>query len=80
MLQPKRTKFRKAHKGRIHGMAKGGTQLNFGAYGLKAVTPHQAGPYVLALSSFPTLTSAHIFHIRLQSCALPLASQRRYCY
>ena len=39
MLQPKRTKFRKAHKGRIHGMAKGGTNLNFGAYGLKAVAP-----------------------------------------
>jgi len=39
MLQPKRTKFRKAHKGRIHGNAKGGTQLNFGAYGLKATTP-----------------------------------------
>lgn len=39
MLQPKRTKYRKAHKGRIHGKAKGGTQLNFGAYGLKATTP-----------------------------------------
>ncbi len=39
MLQPKRTKFRKAHKGRIHGLAKGGTDLNFGAYGLKAVEP-----------------------------------------
>ena len=39
MLQPKRTKFRKAHKGRIHGNAKGGTQLNFGGYGLKAITP-----------------------------------------
>jgi large subunit ribosomal protein L16 len=37
MLQPKRTKFRKAHKGRIHGNAKGGTALNFGTYGLKAV-------------------------------------------
>jgi large subunit ribosomal protein L16 len=36
MLQPKRTKYRKAHKGRIHGLAKGGTTLNFGAYGLKA--------------------------------------------
>ncbi|MCK6451005.1 MAG: 50S ribosomal protein L16 [Alphaproteobacteria bacterium] len=36
MLAPKRTKYRKAHKGRIHGQAKGGTQLNFGAYGLKA--------------------------------------------
>ena len=39
MLSPKRTKFRKAHKGRIHGNAKGGTRLNFGAYGLKATTP-----------------------------------------
>ncbi len=39
MLQPKRTKFRKAHKGRIHGNAKGGTQLNFGAFGLKATSP-----------------------------------------
>ena len=41
MLSPKRTKFRKAHKGRIHGVAKGGTQLNFGAYGLKALTPER---------------------------------------
>src|SRR6476661_4278562 len=39
MLSPKRTKYRKAHKGRIHGTAKGGTTLNFGAYGLKAVEP-----------------------------------------
>lgn len=39
MLQPKKTKFRKAHKGRIHGLAKGGTALNFGAYGLKATQP-----------------------------------------
>ncbi len=39
MLSPKRTKYRKAHKGRIHGVAKGGTRLNFGAYGLKAVDP-----------------------------------------
>ena len=39
MLSPKRTKFRKAHKGRIHGAAKGGFELNFGAYGLKAVEP-----------------------------------------
>ena len=37
MLQPKRTKFRKAHKGRIHGNAKGGTSLAFGQYALKAV-------------------------------------------
>jgi large subunit ribosomal protein L16 len=39
MLAPKRTKYRKAHKGRIHGLAKGGTELNFGAYGLKAIEP-----------------------------------------
>ena len=39
MQQPKSTKYRKAHKGRIHGKAKGGTQLNFGAYGLKAMAP-----------------------------------------
>jgi large subunit ribosomal protein L16 len=39
MLQPKRTKFRKAHKGRIHGLAKGGSDINFGEYGLKALEP-----------------------------------------
>ena len=39
MLQPKRTKYRKAHKGRIHGHAKGGASLNFGSFGLKATTP-----------------------------------------
>ena len=39
MQQPKSTKYRKAHKGRIHGKAKGGSQLNFGAHGLKAITP-----------------------------------------
>jgi large subunit ribosomal protein L16 len=39
MLSPKRTKYRKAHKGRIHGLAKGGTTLNFGSYGLKAAEP-----------------------------------------
>ena len=38
MLQPKKTKYRKAHKGRIRGKAKGGTTLNFGSYGLKAIT------------------------------------------
>ncbi len=41
MLSPKRTKFRKQHKGRIHGNAKGGTQLTFGAYGLKATSPER---------------------------------------
>jgi large subunit ribosomal protein L16 len=39
MLSPKRTKYRKAHKGRIHGLAKGGTSLNFGSFGMKAVEP-----------------------------------------
>jgi large subunit ribosomal protein L16 len=41
MLQPKRTKFRKAFKGRIHGNAKGGTELNFGSFGLKAMEPER---------------------------------------
>src|SRR5271154_229369 len=41
MQQPKRTKFRKQHKGRIHGAAKGGTALNFGAFGLKALEPER---------------------------------------
>jgi len=39
MLSPKRTKYRKQFKGRIHGVAKGGTTLNFGAFGLKATEP-----------------------------------------
>ena len=39
MLQPAFFKYRKAHKGRIHGAAKGGFDLNFGAYGLKATEP-----------------------------------------
>ena len=39
MLSPKRSKHRKAHKGRVHGFAKGGTTLNFGAFGLKASDP-----------------------------------------
>ncbi|NDF12131.1 MAG: 50S ribosomal protein L16 [Proteobacteria bacterium] len=41
MLMPKRTKYRKAHKGRIHGNAKGGHQLDFGEYGLKALEPER---------------------------------------
>jgi large subunit ribosomal protein L16 len=39
VLSPKRSKYRKAHKGRVHGLAKGGTTLNFGAFGLKAADP-----------------------------------------
>ena len=41
MMSPKRTKYRKAHKGRIHGLAKSGTSLNFGAFGLKALEPER---------------------------------------
>ena len=41
MLQPKRTKFRKMHKGRINGEAKGGSDLTFGTYGLKAIEPER---------------------------------------
>ena len=41
MLQPKRTKFRKLHKGRIHGEAKGGFNLNFGSFALKATEPER---------------------------------------
>jgi large subunit ribosomal protein L16 len=40
-MSPKRTKFRKAHKGRIKGVAKGGTSLNFGQFGLKAMQPER---------------------------------------
>ena len=41
MLSPKRTKFRKAFKGRIHGNAKGGTSLTFGSFGMKALQPER---------------------------------------
>jgi len=41
MLMPKKTKFKKQHKGRIHGVAKGGSELAFGSYGLKALSPER---------------------------------------
>lgn len=41
MLSPKRVKFRKQHKGRIHGVAKGGAELSFDSYGLKALSPER---------------------------------------
>lgn len=41
MMQPKKTKYRKQHKGRISGNAKGGTTLDFGSYGLKALRPER---------------------------------------
>ena len=41
MMQPKKTKFRRAHKGRIKGNTKGGSALNFGQFGLKALEPNR---------------------------------------
>src|ERR1700741_3465329 len=41
MMQPKKTKFRKAHKGRIHGVASSGATLSFGTFGLKAMAPER---------------------------------------
>jgi large subunit ribosomal protein L16 len=41
MMQPKKTKFRRAHKGRISGNTKGGSALNFGQFGLKALEPNR---------------------------------------
>ena len=41
MLQPKKTKFRKQHKGRIHGLAKGGAEINFGNFALKSLEPER---------------------------------------
>ena len=41
MMSPKRTKYRKQHKGRIRGIAQSGTELNFGAFGLKAIAPER---------------------------------------
>jgi large subunit ribosomal protein L16 len=41
MLSPKKTKYRKAHKGKIHGFAKGGTDLLFGSFGIKSIDPER---------------------------------------
>jgi len=55
MLSPKRTKFRKMHKGRNAGLAKGGTDLNFGSFGLKATTPERVtARQIEAVSKKPT--------------------------
>ena len=61
MLQPTRTKYRKAHKGRIHGKASRGEILNYGAFGLKALQPERiVGKQVeaarVALTSYMTRT------------------------
>ena len=52
MLQPKKTKFRKAHKGRIHDNAKGGAELAFGQFGLNAVVDWQEGGNVINLMQY----------------------------
>jgi large subunit ribosomal protein L16 len=41
MLEPSKTKYRKAHKGRIHGVSSGATRLAYGAFGLKALEPER---------------------------------------
>ena len=51
MRQPKRTKFRKAFKGRISGISKGGTSLAFGEFGLKALEPETSDAYEIGLKS-----------------------------
>ena len=61
MLSPKRTKYRKQHKGRIKGMAKGGTELNFGAYGLKATSPGR----VSVARSKPRAITRHMRRVEL---------------
>ncbi|MCH9779995.1 MAG: 50S ribosomal protein L16 [Alphaproteobacteria bacterium] len=61
MLSPKRTKHRKQHKGRIHGMAKGGTDLNFAPYGLKALSPGR-----LTARQIEAARRAIVRHVRRQ--------------
>ena len=63
MLQPKRTKFRKAFKGRIHGDAKGGTALNFGAFGLKAMAPER-----ITARQIESARRAITRHMKRQGC------------
>src|SRR3569832_1324455 len=48
MLSPKKTKYRKQFKGRIHGASKGGSALNFGSYGLKALEPERITTHQIA--------------------------------
>ena len=50
MLQPVRTKWRKAHKGRIHGNASRANFINYGAYALKALTPERVTGKQIAVS------------------------------
>ena len=60
MLQPKRTKYRKAFKGRIHGHAKGGFSLNFGSFGLKALEPERVtSRQIEAARRLPNVPTGH---------------------
>ena len=61
MLSPKRTKYRKAHKGRIHGKAMSGAQLNFGQFGLKAQAPER-----ITARQIEAARRAIVRHIRRQ--------------
>src|SRR6195256_3949798 len=54
MMQPKKTKFRKAHKGRIHGTATSGATLSFGQYGLKAMEPDRLTARQIEAARRPT--------------------------
>ena len=82
MLQPKRTKFRKAHKGRIHGLAKGGTKLNFGSFGLNIVPfgdpwAHSWGGQRREISGADRLTGAHKIHIEIYTYSKSQNARKR---
>ena len=65
MLQPVRTKWRKAHKGRIHGTATRASTINYGAYALKALQPERVtGKQIeaarVALTRHMTVSYTHL--------------------
>lgn len=60
MLSPKRTKFRKMFKGRIKGLAKGGSDLNFGSFGLKATQPERVTARQIEAARRAKIGRAHV--------------------
>ena len=66
MLSPKRTKYRKQFKGRIHGLAKGGFTLNFGSYGLKSVEPER-----ITAAAARITAASDVLATSLQRASLP---------
>ena len=74
MLQPKRTKFRKMHKGRIHGEAKGGSTLNFGSFGLKATQPER-----ITARQIEAARRAMTRHMCQASVVLPISCKCLVC-